>query len=296
MMKIFFGIMCLIIGRVQGYPSILCPRDLSISGFTNDLGLLADVVSWENTPTIKGVCGVYEQIFEKHGEYDTRMRIYKNNVTNDVVFVFRPTQQTSEGGDIHNNRKLSACRYMNGSCYGLVNDRFQEAFITLTEDLGDDFFESLPVESVSTVGHSLGGSFQLMMGIYLYSMYSIVPKYMLGFAGPFIGDVVFTETYQYPLKDELQDKWWQIETVDLNNPSNYDGTVEGYNVNVPAPGNDPWEALNPFVRKPPEDVVVNTPIYIQEDAICRFEIFPLSDSYGMHDMKNYRLTLTGTDC
>ena len=279
---------------VKAYPSILCPRELSQSGFTNDLGLLADVVSWENTPIVNGVCGAYNQIFEKHGEYDTRMRIYKNNITNDVIFSFRPTQQTSAGGDIHNNRKLSACRYMNGSCYGLVNDRFQEAFITLTEDLGDDFFKSLPTDSVSTVGHSLGGSFQLMMGVYLYSMYSIAPKYMLGFAGPFVGDVVFTETYQYPLKDKLQDKWWQIETVDVNNPSSYDGTVEGYNVNLPE--NDPWEAWNPFVKKPPEDVTVNTPIYIEEDAICRIEIIPLSDSYGMHDLKNYRLALTGKDC
>lgn len=293
-MRFLLTIVLIMIGNVSGYPSVVCPSYLSESGFVNDLGLLAETVSWDATLMVNGTCGTYRQIFEKHGKYDTRLRIYEDVDTEDIIFSFRPTQQTTEGGDIHNDRKLSACRFMNGSCFGLVNERFQDAFITLIEDLNAEFFNSLPKKKVSTVGHSLGGSFQLMMGVYLNSMYGIVPKYMIGLAGPFVGDIVFTDTYQRPLKDELQERWWQIETVDVKQPDKYDGTVEDYNVNV----NTPALQWDPFRWNPVGDADADkkTPIYIEEDAICRFEIIELANSYGMHDLKNYRSVMQGKNC
>lgn len=285
---------------VDAAPSVQCPSSLSKSGIANDLGLLADAVSWDRSDIVKGVCGKYEQIYEKNGAYDTRMRIYQDLVSNHTVFAFRPTQNTREGGDIHNDRKLSACRYMNGSCYGLVNDRFQEAFSTLIEDLDDAYFKSLRTLNVSTVGHSLGGSFQLMMGIYLHNMFNVTPRFMLGLAGPFVGDVVFTTTYQTPLKDAVKDGWWQIETVDKTDPRSYDGTVEGYNVNngdgVPDWSNLPFNPLSPFQPWVPREDRLKTPIFIDKSALCGVKINPLAESYGMHDLKNYRLALQGTQC
>lgn len=292
-----FGFM---MGTGTSKPSIECPPILSTSGIANDLGLLADAVSWKNSDVVKGLCGKYEQIYEKNGAFDTRMRIYQHLKTNHTVFSFRPTQQTHEGGDIHNDRKLSACRYMNGSCYGLVNDRFQQAFSTLIEDLDDDFFHTLKTLNVSTVGHSLGGSFQLMMGVYLHSMFEIKPQWMLGLAGPFVGDKVFTTTYQYPLKDALGDRWWQMETVDVDDEKNYDATVEGYNVNngdgIPDWSNLPFNPLSPIQPWIPDQDRIKTPIYIDTKALCGLEIQPVDESYGMHDLKNYREGLSGKDC
>lgn len=300
MSRVVASIMLMGMISIIAKPTAECPSLLSSSGVVNDLGMLADVVSSDQADIVKGVCGTYEQMYEKNGAYDTRMRIYQNLDTNHTVFTFRPTQQTREGGDIHNDRKLSACRYMNGSCYGLVNDRFQEAFSTLIEDLDDEFFKTLRTLNVSTVGHSLGGSFQLMMGVYLNSMFNITPVYMLGLAGPFVGDEVFTTTYQSPLKDVMKDRWWQIETVDKTDPRSYDGTVEGYNVNngdgVPDWGNLPFNPLSPFQPWVPKEDRIKTPIFIDRDALCGVLIEPLAESYGMHDLKNYRLALTGRQC
>lgn len=301
MQKMYWYAWWLFLGSfVTAKPFLECPAVLSTSGIVNDLGLLAEAVSWDRSDRVKGVCGTYSQVYEKNGAYDTRMRIYQNVNTNHTVFSFRPTQQTREGGDIHNDRKLSACRYMNGSCYGMVNDRFQEAFSSLIEDLDGNFFRSLGSLNVSMVGHSLGGSFQLMLGVYLHNMFNITPVYMLGLAGPFVGDEVFTTTYQTPLKKVIKDGWWQIEAVDIANPQNYDGTVEGYNVNngngVPDWANLPFNPLSPSQPWVPKEVRLRTPIYIDLEAVCAVRIEPLAESYGMHDLRNYRLALQGGDC
>jgi len=291
-------VVMMMIGMGMTLPSSRCPIEFSTLGVLNDLGLMAEVVSWDNSDNVMGVCGEYIQVYEKHGDYDTRLRIYENVKTNHTVFSFRPTQNSKEGGDIHVDRKLSACRYMNESCFGMVNERFQEAFITLIQDLDDNFFEMIHGNNVSIVGHSLGGSFQLMMGIYLYNMYNITPKYMLGLAGPFVGDVVFTNTYQKSLREVMGENWWQIETVDISNPSNFDGTVEQYNVNNDDGGGFPtivWDPFPHIITKPKEDNT-KTPIYIQKNVICGFYIHPLTESYGMHDLKNYRLMLGGLSC
>jgi hypothetical protein len=36
-----------------------------------------------------------------------------------------------QGGDIHNNRQMVPCTFINGSCDGLVHERFQESFLEL---------------------------------------------------------------------------------------------------------------------------------------------------------------------
>jgi hypothetical protein len=220
--------------------------------------------------------------------------------TNDTIFAFRPTRQTPQGGDIHNDRRLVACRFLEGSCYGMVNGRFQEAFQDLVHDLTPSFFQNISRHRISTVGHSVGGSLQLFMAVYLYQKYNIAPSYVIGFAGPFIGDKLFTETYIDPLKEQLGPNMWQIETIDLQNMNNYDATVEQYNVNngngEPNWGAFPFNPMSPFRPSFPTNVTVNTPIFIYEEDLCGVYITPLPNTYGMHDLKNYRSAFQGTLC
>ena len=287
---------------VGGVPPQTCPSSLTDDAFVSDLALLSETVSWPHRSQlhVKGTCGTYTNVMEAKGEYDTLLRVYTEMEKNTTIFSFRPTQQTSEGGDIHNDRRLVACRFLDGSCYGMVNDRFQSAFLDLVEQIDDDFIESIRHHSISTVGHSLGGSLQLFMAVYLFQKYSIEPSFVLGFAGPFIGDRVFTDTYLTPLKEALGDRMWQIETVDASNPQNFDGTVEGYNVNN-GDGSPNWGALpfNPLSRFRPEvpsDTSVKTPIFIDDEDLCGVNIVPFTDSYGMHDLRNYRRAFQGTQC
>jgi hypothetical protein len=286
--------------EVQSVPPVTCPSSLTQSGFVNDLGLLADAVSWEDSSIVEGICGKYKQIHEQHGMFDTRLRVYRAQNGSDIIFSFRPTQQSPEGGDIHNERRLSACRFLNGSCYGMVNDRFQQAFQDLVRDLDENVISNLKINQVSTVGHSLGGSLQLFMAVYLFEKYNIQPHYVLGFAGPFIGDKVFTDTYIAPLKEAVGENMWQVETIDISNPNNFDGTVEGYNVNngdgAPNWGLRPFNPLSPWYPPISDNVIIKTPIFIDETDLCGLEITPLQDSYGMHDLKNYRIALIGKEC
>jgi hypothetical protein len=281
-----------------------CPETLTESGFVHDLALLAESVSWEPKSTqqnVSGRCGNYINIYENHGKFDTLLRVYTNPKTNDTIFSFRPTQQSRAGGDIHNNRRLAACRFLDGSCYGMVNDRFQQAFQDLVRDIPEELFSDLSYQRVSTVGHSLGGSLQLFMAIYLFEQYDITPSYVLGFAGPFIGDKIFTQTYIDPLKDEVDENMWQIMTIDVLNPTtNYDNSIEGYNVNNGDGSPDwnilPFNPLSPFQPNIPQDILVKTPIFIDERDVCGVNIIPVEDSYSMHDLKNYRLAFNGTEC
>lgn len=288
--------------NVNGIPPQTCPSSLTEDGFVNDLALLSDTVSWPvgSQLKIQGVCGLYVNTLEIKGKFDTLLRVYTDNEKNTTIFSFRPTQQTPEGGDIHNERRLVACRFLEGSCYGMVNDRFQQAFQDIIQQIDDEFINDIRHHSISTVGHSLGGSLQLFMAIYLFQKYNIEPTFSLGFAGPFIGDNVFTNTYMNPLKQALGDRMWQIETIDLSNPQNFDGTVEGYNVNN-SEGSPNWGSLplNPMSRFRPslsEETTIKTPVFIDEDDLCGINITPLSDSYGMHDLRNYRLAFTSTEC
>lgn len=248
-----------------------CPSWIYQDGIANDLGYLSDVVSWDGGyHQIHGVCGDYHLLAESEGIYDTRMRIYENG--EDAVIIFRPTQQTREGGDIHVNRQLVSC-VLFPNCTGLVNDRFQRAFLDMIQKLPQNLIQDrLCSKKILLTGHSLGGSLQLMMAIYLWSGWGILPEISLGLAGPFIGDEVFTRNYQKPFLEAMDQKWWQIEAVHKYNGWDVDGTVSGYQVDH-----------SPF-------------LYIQQEAICRLSVNHLSDSYGMHDLKNYRTGLKGTKC
>jgi len=246
---------------VTGYPSTPCPQEWRKDPIMKDLVVLSDAVSWDGCSDVRG----YPCIQDVHGKYDTRMKIYQTSAV--TVFVFRPTQNTAPGQDIHKNRRLVSCVPLLGEgCLGMVNDRFQEAFCSLMGQV--DLQEVLsPSKAVYLTGHSLGGALQLMMGVYLYFRFSVVPSKMIGFAGPFIGDTTFTDKYVGGLRSVMSHcgAVWQIETIDQRNPQQYDGTVEGYQVDGP-----------PYMQ-------------IETSMICGIPIDPLPDSYGLHDLRNYAL-------
>lgn len=244
---------------VMAYPDINCPGWMGTERLASDLGLLADTVSWNGGyERIDGIYATYDLVAEAEGIYDTRMRIYESIAMNEYFISFRPTQQTPAGGDIHNNRRMVPCFFF-PECIGRVHDRFQQAFVDLLDHLPEDVIETRLVNQTIHMGsHSLGGALQLFMAVYLSERFNTTAATILGLAGPFIGDEEFTAAY--PMRN---DRWWQIESINRANPSEFDGTVEFYNVD-------------------------DGGIYIQKDAICGLTIDKLADSYGMHDIRNYR--------
>lgn len=249
-----------------------CPPWLQQSGRVNDMSLLADTVSWNGGyETIQGVCDTYHLSLQTEGIYDTRMRVYET--MEEVYIQFRPTQQTNAGGDIHVDRRLVPCTFL-PECCGLVHDRFQQAFQDLVANIPSGFLEEKVAQNKTFYlsGHSLGGSLQLFMALYLWKQYDRLPQLSLGLAGPFIGDQEFTRVYQETFKQQMGDNWWQIEAQNKYNSWDLDGTVEGYQVDSP-----------PL-------------LFIQKDAICLLPVDHLDDSYGMHDLKNYRTGTRGTSC
>lgn len=238
-----------------------CPISIASSGFANDLGLLSDQVSSEEYD-VQGLCGLYKPLLTVNAIYDTRVRLYQKD--NNLFILFRPTQQTNEGGDIHVNRRLVSCQFIN-DCQGMVHERFQEAFIGLVHEIDWQKFYNY---NVYIGGHSLGGAFAIFMGIFLYKNYNITPKMILGIAGPFIGDEKFNQNYLAPLKEIVND-WWQIENY---NDQDSDLTVEKYNVDY-----------YPYIS-------------VYEPAVCKVFVNRIWDSYGMHDLRNYRQALIGKNC
>ena len=202
------------------------------------------------------------------------MRIYKNKASpEDLFIIFRPTQMTYQGGLIHVNRTLVDCNFIgNETCEGLVHHRFQLAFNSFIDDEVINLINTTTT-NIYLGGHSLGGSFVIFMGVYIDQVLNKTSniKVMLGLAGPFIGDKLFSDTYITPLYEKMNGSWYQIETIDKKTKE-FDGTVEGYNVG----------------HKPD--------IYIYEDLICGIEINKLTLSYGMHDLKNYMLFFQGLEC
>ena len=274
----FFRIFALIISitsLIIAIPDISCPNTFESNGFYNDAGIMADFVSTQPTPyEINGVCGTYNYVHEVPGKYDTLLRVYKNLNENVVLFVFRPTQQTPDGQAIHDNRQLVPCTFLGDGCSGFVDDRFQQAFESLSYDIDSNFINGYVYgRHVIIVGHSLGGAFTIFMGAYLLEKFNIIPTLMIGLAGPFIGCEVFFDTYLADLHHHLGDKWFQVETILDDDPNIYDGTVEEYNVS----GSDQ--------------------IYIAKNVICGLNITSqVSDSYGMHDLRNYRSVMNGLVC
>jgi hypothetical protein len=262
-----FSFVCLSSLFVHSNPIQSCPEFLSKQPIYSDIVTLSDVVSWnEGFEYIHGLNGIYSCIYDALGIYDTRVRVYENN-NHDIFIVYRPTQQTYDGSLIHQERRLSSCTFMNGSCYGLVNDRFQQAFISLTTD---DFLEKIRDKNVFIAGHSLGGSFTIFMGIYLTNVLHQFPRLILNLAGPFIGDANFYYFYQYPNFDTMTNSSFMIESVNLYNQNEFDGTVEGYNVDA-----------SPY-------------LYIDQSKICGVTVPKLADSYGMHDLRNYKQFFKGS--
>jgi hypothetical protein len=252
------GIFIMMLGAVA-YPNISCPDWMHEERLASDLGMLADTVSWNDEyARIEGLDSVYNLIGEAEGIYDTRMRIYESE-KGEYLISYRPTQQTPEGGNIHDQRRLVPCQFVQ-NCIGRVHDRFQQAFMNLLDIIGQDVLRTLQNQTIHMGSHSLGGALQLFMAVYLKEMYGTIPTTVLGFAGPFIGDYDFTEKYMQTPKN---DRWWQVESVNRVNPAEYDGTVEVYNVD-------------------------DGSIYIQSDSICGLLVDKLSYSYGMHDLRNYR--------
>lgn len=249
-----------------------CPDYFYNNGYFNDLGLLADKVSSDNEYFINGICGNYNMTNTYEGKYTTRLRIYSNN--NITYLVFRPTQMYDQS--IHEDKHLVQCTFID-NCIGNVQSRMQEAFISITNQITPDVINTLYNKTIFVAGHSLGGILEQYMSIYLIEKYNIVPYASIGLAGPFTGDEKFTNTYYNNIS-----KFWQVESMNINNPSEFDGTILGYNVDY------------------------GSKIYIDYKRICNLEINPLpidyskpNDphfSYGMHDLKNYRLALIGTNC
>lgn len=252
-------------------PSRYCPLWMKQNGIIRDMAFLSDVVSWEEVDKVEGVCSDYHLVYEKDGLYDTRMRIFSSQDETNLMIVFRPTQQNSEAEQIHQERQLAECTFL-PSCVGRVHARFQEAFLSLIED--DPWKDHVQEKkNIFTTGHSLGGSLQLFMALYLRHVLRILPHYSIGFAGPMIGDSVFTKRYLLDFQLTMNERWWQVETINKETME-FDGTVETYQVGM-------------------------NELTIPRDSICGFEILPLpipSHAYGMHDLKQYLLYLQGCVC
>lgn len=272
MKGIFAAIAMMLLASSTASPPIQCPEWVSVNGIVKDLLLLSDTVSINNHNDVNGTCDTYKMEYEIEGWYDTRMRIYNSYHHDHSFIVFRPTQQTKEGEAIHEYRKMVDCVFLNGRCAGQVHDRFQQAFLSLVSIPSSDkpWNEHLK-KKVFVGGHSLGGALQIFMALTLWKVYNIIPNMTFGFAGPFIGDRLFYEVYQRKFVNIMDQRWWQVETVDKNNPGNFDGTVEGYQVN-------------------------EKDLYIDTGIICGFMINPLpipQQAYGMHDIKQYSVYLQG---
>ena len=65
---------------------------------------------------------------------------------------------------------------------------------------------------IFVTGHSLGGALALFFTLHLWQDLGVLPAISIGFAGPFIGDEDFADTYQEPLKHLMGDQWWQART------------------------------------------------------------------------------------
>ena len=143
-----------------------------------------------------------------NGEYDTRMRIYTSQSTNDTFIVFRFTVQP-HGEVIHINRTMSPCNFLGEGCTGQVGNvffsthppthpplpsssqhglrlihppthppthppsqvhgKFQAGFNSLVATV-DDWTPYLDGKKVYVFGTSLGGALQLFMALWLWKV------------------------------------------------------------------------------------------------------------------------------
>jgi len=238
-----------------------CPQDLQSDPWVADLVMVADHVSSEDSRFV-GQTGVFTvETTCEMTLYETRMRIYSHSDRDVSVIAFRPTQQTDHGGQIHVDRRVSPCTFLE-SPQGNVHERFQNAFVAMENECAGTL-HTLTDQTVLITGHSLGGSFSLFMAAKLYYDYHITPKGVYGFAGTFIGDETYTAHIQTPMRPVFP--VWLIEVVDIRNPDNRDRTSEGYQTD-------------------------DHQLFMDTTMICGFYLVPLGpdESYGLHDIKNYK--------
>ena len=204
--------------------ALLRCENIPYKDMLSDLGVLADAVSWDGVYHVDAPSGrAFDVSYESEGVFDTRMRVYDWEDTS--VFVFRPTQQTPAGGDIHVDRRLVPATFISNGT-GMVHERFQMAFSSLTDALDISRYSN---RTVMMCSHSLGGALDLFMHVYLQHEHGITPALVMSLAGPFIGDEEFTKAHV----SELGGYWMHMEVVDESNPNAVDRTVEGYNVDQP---------------------------------------------------------------
>ena len=140
-----------------------------------------------------------------------------------------------------------------------------------------------------------------------------MPTLSLGIAGPFIGDRAFADAYQEPFRLASEGTWWQTETVNKKNSSQYDdvagrwvgGWVGDESSAVPSEvvsfmrtciqRTHPPSHTTESYQVPPD----GRDLYIQRNALCAFPIHPLKipeQAFGYHDLRQYHLFLSGKDC
>jgi hypothetical protein len=237
----------------------ILPRCTLHDPMLSDLVVLADMVSQPEVPV--GAYGVLQTCDSPL--YDTRMRVYASQDT--AIIVFRPTQQTPQGGDIHVDRHVSPADFLQHKTnQGRVHYRFQQAYLEMVHSCRS-ILSTLATakQNIYVTGHSLGGSFSLFMAATLYYDFHIVPQGVYAFAGTFIGDEEYTEVIQRPLVSTFPVQL--MEVVDRHDPNRRDGTSEQYQT-------------------------ADQSLDIVTSMICGLYIDPLGpqESYGLHDLKNYQ--------
>lgn len=247
-----------------------CPSHVVRSGWMHDMGIAVERVSYDTDERFHGVCGIDYEIVntcEMQAPYYTRMRIYTSEVSSTTIISFHLTNPSAS--TIHEDRRVTDCRFIDVVPYcGQVHSRFQEAF-TYMWDLCSSI-ETLILLNTTRVlitGHSVGGSLSLFMASKLFWDYNIIPERVYSFAGPFIGDELFTVLIQRPLTSVSDIR--QMETVDRFNRSRYDMTSEMYNTDDDA-------------------------LCIDHALICGLYIDPPHSS-GLHDFHNYKMLMDGND-
>jgi len=253
---------------VTAFPPRACPTTWRHSPFMADMGLLAEVASWDHLSVGASVdsCQKLEShawmlTHEADGPYDTRMRVLERG--NDTFAVFRPTQEA--GHAIHDDRRLVQCRLF-PHCEGLVHEKFQEAFLPLAVSLNwtsvVDKHQSLHI-----IGHSLGGSLGMLLGAWLFATHEVVPETWIGLGSPFVGDEAFHMAHVATVREAMRSSQsaFVVEAMDATDPTNWDGIAEGYETDS-AP-----------------------PLFVDHRQLCGIAVPVLPASYGMHDLREYRL-------
>ena len=261
----FFILVLLLPHFASGIASIECPSWFHTNGFMNDLGALSEAVS-SGESDVQGMCGLYNVVRTCEGAYETRMRIYQLENDPEVMYVvFRPPQPSPEGQSIHANPRMVPCIF-HDHCEGLIVERIQEAFMDLWDGCADTLLDQSD-KRLYVGGHSLGGVFSMLLTNKIWRDHRRLPEISIGFGSPFVGDVLFGIAHD--MKDVMADSYWHVETVDRWDYGHLDSTVERYN--------------NPMS-------------YVVHTDICGLITSVLPDSYGMHDLRNYRATLAGSIC